>query len=213
MINHKRIGDSHQFLDHKERWGGILETPWVSKFQRSCLDGGRVGRLERTLKPYPFEDMLDLCCGLGEYARLSPKACIGIDNSLPHIDFARRHNRRATFILGDVLKVPFKDNSFDAVLLACATHHFSDENLVQVLGEMKRVARRFLIIDDAVTSDQQNKLSRLLYSLDRGGIFRSIQEMDRIFATVPDIEPVSKSSFWSFPGLYQHAVFVFKKGA
>ena len=199
--------------DHKQRWGGVLENPWVSKLQRSCLDGGRVGHLEKALQPFAFEDMLDLCCGLGEYARLSPKGCVGIDNSLPHIDFARRQNRKATFILGDVLKIPFKDNSFDAVLLACATHHFSDEDLFHVLVEMRRVARRFLIIDDAVTSSEQNKLSRLLYRLDRGGIFRSVDEIERIFATVPGIQPVLKSSFWSFPGLYQHAVFVFEKSA
>lgn len=51
-------------------------------------------------------------------------------------------------VRGDALKLPFADAVFDYVMCSLFTHHFLDEQVVQVLGEMSRVARRRIFVID-----------------------------------------------------------------
>lgn len=51
-------------------------------------------------------------------------------------------------VRGDALKLPFADNSFDFAISSLFTHHLSDEQIIQTLQEMNRIAsRKVLIID------------------------------------------------------------------
>lgn len=49
---------------------------------------------------------------------------------------------------GDARALPYPDHSFDIVLCCLALHHFSPHEAVSVLGEMRRVARRGMIVID-----------------------------------------------------------------
>ncbi len=51
-------------------------------------------------------------------------------------------------IRGDALCLPFADGAFDYVICSLFTHHFSDENVVRILKEMSRVARRNIFVID-----------------------------------------------------------------
>jgi len=53
-----------------------------------------------------------------------------------------------TSVRGDALSLPFADADFDYVICSLFTHHFREEQVVQILREMKRVARRRLIVID-----------------------------------------------------------------
>lgn len=48
----------------------------------------------------------------------------------------------------DARSLPFADASFDVVLLSLALHHFTDDEQVPVLRELKRVARRLVLVND-----------------------------------------------------------------
>lgn len=51
-------------------------------------------------------------------------------------------------IRGNALQLPFADNSFDYTICSLFTHHFTDENIVQILREFNRVSRLgFFVID------------------------------------------------------------------
>jgi ubiquinone/menaquinone biosynthesis C-methylase UbiE len=51
-------------------------------------------------------------------------------------------------VRGDALKLPFTDSQFDYVICSLFTHHFVDDQVVQILGEMSRVAKgRIFVID------------------------------------------------------------------
>ncbi|HEX8248746.1 MAG TPA: methyltransferase domain-containing protein [Pyrinomonadaceae bacterium] len=51
-------------------------------------------------------------------------------------------------IRADALHLPFADASFDYVICSLFTHHFTDEKVVRILSEMKRVARRKIFVID-----------------------------------------------------------------
>src|SRR5215208_190126 len=51
-------------------------------------------------------------------------------------------------VRGDALQLPFADAQFDYVMCSLFTHHLLDEQVVQVLREMSRVARRRIFVID-----------------------------------------------------------------
>jgi len=51
-------------------------------------------------------------------------------------------------VRADALRLPFADGQFDYVICSLFTHHFVDEQVIQIFSEMSRVARyRIFVID------------------------------------------------------------------
>jgi demethylmenaquinone methyltransferase/2-methoxy-6-polyprenyl-1,4-benzoquinol methylase len=116
-------------------------------------------RAVRLLTPRRGECILDLCCGTGdlafECARRQP-ACrvIGADFAVPMLHIADRktnpqsaiHNPQ--FTAGDALRLPFGNQTFDAVMVAFGVRNFEDT--AAGLREMHRVLKpggRVLILE------------------------------------------------------------------
>ncbi|HEY8563314.1 MAG TPA: methyltransferase domain-containing protein [Pyrinomonadaceae bacterium] len=51
-------------------------------------------------------------------------------------------------IRGDALHLPFGDKAFEYAICSLFTHHFTDENIIRILSEMSRVARRRIFVID-----------------------------------------------------------------
>jgi len=51
-------------------------------------------------------------------------------------------------VLGDAFRLPFDDGSFDYAISSLFFHHLTDEQIPQVLNEMRRVARRGVFVID-----------------------------------------------------------------
>lgn len=51
-------------------------------------------------------------------------------------------------VRGDALNLPFADSQFDYVMCSLFTHHFVDEQVVHILREMSRVAKRRIFVID-----------------------------------------------------------------
>lgn len=51
-------------------------------------------------------------------------------------------------VCGNALELPFAEAQFDYVMCSLFTHHFSDEQAVQILREMSRVAKRRIFVID-----------------------------------------------------------------
>ena len=104
--------------------------------------------------------VLDIGAGSGEFLRIIAK-------------FARQQNRQANLfglelnarsassileeskdfseisaIRGNALSLPFDNNTFDYTICSLFTHHFTDENIIKILAEMKRVSRRKIFVID-----------------------------------------------------------------
>jgi ubiquinone/menaquinone biosynthesis C-methylase UbiE len=105
----------------------------------------------------PICDVLDLPCGTG---RLFPllgrnRYCfVGADVSLPMMEQARAKialDGQPEGFIGliqcEAERLPFKDRSFDCVVSLRFMLHLDQAARQQVLGEMARVTRRWLIVD------------------------------------------------------------------
>ncbi len=82
------------------------------------------------------QKILDVGCGTGKNLETFSKfgEVIGIDNSIDAINFCKKRGFKA--IKGDIEKMPFKSNFFDAVTALDVLEHVDD---VKALKEIKRV--------------------------------------------------------------------------
>src|SRR5215216_926208 len=63
-------------------------------------------------------------------------------------------------VLGDALELPFPDAQFDYVICSLVTHHLVDEQVVRILQEMSRVAKRRIFVIDL----HRHPIAYLLYT-------------------------------------------------
>jgi ubiquinone/menaquinone biosynthesis C-methylase UbiE len=56
------------------------------------------------------------------------------------------------FAVADARRLPFADDSFDVATCSLVLHHLEPDDAVRVLKEMRRVARRGVIVNDLVRS-------------------------------------------------------------
>jgi ubiquinone/menaquinone biosynthesis C-methylase UbiE len=106
--------------------------------------------------------VLDVGCGTGIYVDFLARAghdAHGVDYTEPLIRFAQeRHLGR--FTVADAYALPFPDASIDTVMALDLLEHVDD---IRVLKEMKRVARRRVIVVVPATAPPELEESGLLY--------------------------------------------------
>jgi ubiquinone/menaquinone biosynthesis C-methylase UbiE len=112
-------------------------------------------KILKMLEPVKNKKILDACCGTGRYSiKLAKKGAIvtGIDFSKNMLNIAKNKAKKQdldiNFKIGNVLNLPFKNNSFDIVICALALSHV--KNLKKALFELNRVLKKngILIISD-----------------------------------------------------------------
>lgn len=107
-------------------------------------------KLSEVIEETGCSTLLDAGCGEGFVvnflAKEHPELKIsGVDISETAIEYAKEHfGDDAVFRTGSVYKLPFSDNSFDAVLCSEVLEHLDDPN--RAMLELKRVARSNVII-------------------------------------------------------------------
>jgi demethylmenaquinone methyltransferase / 2-methoxy-6-polyprenyl-1,4-benzoquinol methylase len=96
----------------------------------------------RILKPRPGETVLDLAAGTGTstqaFARSGAHA-VAADFSLGMLQAGRKQHENGTFVAADALRLPFKDEAFDAVTISFGLRNVASTKAA--LEEMRRVTR------------------------------------------------------------------------
>lgn len=109
---------------------------------------GGVRAVRRFLPGIEGGRLLDVAagaCDIGDaLAAAGEWAVVGLDRDVRGLRFASR----SVPVVGDAFDLPFDDGSFDLVTASLFFHHLSDEDCVQVLKNMYRVARRRVIVND-----------------------------------------------------------------
>lgn len=104
--------------------------------------------------------ILDVGAGSGELLRVTATwtrqtrrtfSAVGLElneRSAESINEESNHFREISSVRGDALALPFADSTFDYVMCSLFTHHFVDGQVVQILREMSRVAKRRIFVID-----------------------------------------------------------------
>ena len=138
------------------------------------------------------DEVLDVACGPGlvacEFAPYA-KHVTGIDITPRMIEQAKERQKdrglaNLTWLIGDILPLPFPDSQFSIVLTRYSFHHFL--NPLAVLTEMIRVCKpggRIMVIDAVHPSEKADAYDRLEMLRDPSHVHAlSFSEMDSIVA-------------------------------
>ncbi|HEV8021083.1 MAG TPA: methyltransferase domain-containing protein [Candidatus Lustribacter sp.] len=125
---------------------------------------GGIAPILREVRRSGARSILDVGSGSGDV----PHALVGdgrrrgvevratcLDRSDAMLAIARRRtggDERLTFVRGDGERLPFGDGAFDVVTCSLALHHFEPPAALQLLREMRRVARLTPIVGDLARS-------------------------------------------------------------
>ena len=95
-----------------------------------------------------MKKFLDLGCGLGRHTILFARNGFDVsafDISQDAIDRTRKwleeENLKCDYKIGDMLNLPYKDNSFDCILCRNVISHTDTEGMKVIVNEIKRVLK------------------------------------------------------------------------
>lgn len=118
----------------------------------SCLDGTRLERIS----------LLDVGTGSADLPMTVAESCNarGLETFIAAVDISERNLRVSRAQLGvspeielvraDSLRLPFAARSFDFVTASLFLHHFRDDDVVRLLADFGRIARRAVIVNDLI---------------------------------------------------------------
>lgn len=97
--------------------------------------------IEEFIKSFPIKsNILDIGCGNGRNMQFNDYNFIGLDNCRGFLNICRE--KKLNIIECDMTNIPFRNNSFDAIICIASFHHLSNlENRLQSLREMKRLIK------------------------------------------------------------------------
>jgi SAM-dependent methyltransferase len=149
-----RVNPSPIRLSPRDKWAGASSGARYSRSRfRSARAYVRDPRLiERCLEAYaqrPLARVLDVPCGTGRlrpWLARSSKRYVGADVSEDMLSTAHGSDGGDAFVRADLASLPFRDDSFDAVVSCRLMHHLHtrDERL-EVARELLRVSRSLVI--------------------------------------------------------------------
>lgn len=127
-------------------------TKVVLRAISTCLDGGTSERVS----------LLDVGTGSADIPMSVAQECMqrGVNTFIAAVDISERNLRISRVRLGvssevhlvraDSLRLPFEARSFDFVTASLFLHHFRDDDVVRLLADFGRVARRAVIVNDLI---------------------------------------------------------------
>lgn len=148
---------------HKTKWilgGGYKPEQFWDKWSKTFMDDlwqvethpQHMWLFSEVNKEKP-KSILEVGCGFGRNIKFLREKGIsatitGVDISQGMIHKAKKYvkNKNTTFVQGDILKLPFKDKSFDVVFTHGVLMHVPSADVNQALSELSRVARKSVCI-------------------------------------------------------------------
>jgi pseudaminic acid biosynthesis-associated methylase len=164
-----------------------IEHLWAGEFGNAYLERnldaaeGRGPFWDAILGRFPTESVLEVGCTQGDnlvhLARHVPAERIwGVDVNPIVLQRLREHVPGVHPLLGVARELPFPDDSFDLVLTVGLLIHIPDDTLEQVMGELVRVSRRW-VLSGEYHADEPTEITYrghdgILFKRDYGELFR-----------------------------------------
>jgi SAM-dependent methyltransferase len=127
--------------------------------------------------------VLDIGCGIGQYAAVTRGPYLGVDLNESYVNCAARtyrHTDRA-FRCADVTKLWQENKTYNLVLMVDFLHHIPDEAAVNILRAAARLADRQVVSFEPVKK-QTNRVGQWIIDHDRGEFMRPVEDLHRLFA-------------------------------
>ena len=131
---------------------------WIEEYSYSQWHPHRQLIIKELNNLWPFQGLLEVGCAsapnLMEIERyFHTTSLTGIDVNAHAIKEAEQNIPDGTFLEGDVRQIPFLDKSFDIVLADAILMYLNQLEIGKALDEMRRVARKGIIIIDWFDKD------------------------------------------------------------
>lgn len=163
-------------------WYNFFDLPAVYNFVRAILLFGKekmYKELKNAIAITTGETILDVGSGPGELSQLFSEEYTGVDYSQNYVQYAQKKYPNKKFFQGNVLDLNIPEKSYDIVLLASFIHHFSDEEVRNILNNLRKVTRKRIILLEPCPW-KENPLAAVFLKLDRGAHIRSLKEQKKI---------------------------------
>jgi SAM-dependent methyltransferase len=166
----------------------VLDRPLVWEASRAALDVGfGLYRRRRALLRHwgllaGEPTILDIGCGIGQYASLTDGRYLGVDLNRPYVEHARRRrgDERHAFRHVDAAELVAEGERFDLVLMVDFLHHLADEAAISVLRTAGELARGHAVSLEPVT-EQASRVGRWFIDNDRGEHMRPHVDLLALF--------------------------------
>jgi SAM-dependent methyltransferase len=166
----------------------VLDRPLVWEASRAGLDlvFGLYRSRRAVLSRWGLLDgdpaVLDIGCGIGQYASVTTGRYVGVDLNEPYVAHARRRrgDDRHTFRCVDAIELVAEDERFDLVLMVDFLHHLPDEAALSVLETACELSRGHVVALEPVI-EQGNRIGRWFIDNDRGEHMRPHAELRDLF--------------------------------
>ena len=142
--------------------------------------------MTKMLRPGESDCVLDIGCGNGRFGFFKRPSCgelVGIDAGS---HFAPEPLRSVDLARGDVRVLPFADASFDKAYSLDVLEHLTEEGVVRMLSEARRVLRpggKIFVYSHVMMSSKlavfQRGVNRLVRYLDQKGLVDNAPERER----------------------------------
>ncbi|MFB9659966.1 class I SAM-dependent methyltransferase [Glycomyces mayteni] len=112
-------------------------------------------RILLRLQPHSGTRLLDAGCGAGLFADLAARTgakVMGLDAAPGLIAYARAHRPGPRYVVGDLGRIPFRDDAFDTVTAFNAVHYAADPH--RALAEIARVSADRAVLTVGAGPDQ-----------------------------------------------------------
>jgi len=152
------------YIPHKKRRVNIVTRifGWIYIVRRI-----QVPVVTKMLDLHKEDIFLDLGCGGGNFAYEMSKRCksVGVDinPSIKNLAFAQRHQKNLNFIMADGFNLPFKEHSFDKVLLGGTLQAVEQDN--ELIKECYRILKNGGVLVLYVI--QERRAIRIMYESNR----------------------------------------------
>ena len=156
--HHTTSGDIAQTVRTYEQGAHIFLKHWGRKrYKRPLL-------LTQWLKLLPEQTVvLDLGCGAGQDSRYLAKLghrVIGLDRTMPLLQFAKRRAPSVPFLLAEIRALPIRTGSLDGIWAAASLIHLPKRTVPNVLAALRHLVRPEGFLAATVTHGSNSRIKR-----------------------------------------------------
>ncbi len=188
----------------------FIERPWVFNLIQAVIDGGKGRQMRKFLRDVPFQSMVDIGCGTGNWAKLARGPYLGVDFSESFIAGCKRRyasDPGKQFVRADVSTLQLTER-YDLTILVSVLHHLNESEIVTVVDWVARSTRYFFVLD--LYPIHWNPLSRWFYSVDRGNYIREPAAQQALILKHNAMRLVKRGDYFCPNGLYRHTLWLFE---